>query len=217
MKARPFFALAALALSMAAGPASAGDPLPSLSSPELAQGQYSAMHMLLEKTVLNVDVLTVDVKFGKAAREKLKALAAGKQYSEGLGKQVADVAIKTDDALVQLKFARDVSLDMWMDAVFENLEQARDAGLITPKIQERVKNALPTWFAALKERGYEKGDRVLYRVRPDSLRTVVVSANGKVLMDRLEKDKDVSRVVMSSYFAPKSDFRELLLKSLFKK
>ena len=217
MKARPFFALAALSMSLAAGPASAGEPLPSLSSPELAQGEYSAMHMLLEKTLLNVDVLTVDVKFGKAAHAKLKGIAGGKQYSDALGKQVADVAIKTDDALVQLKFARDVSLDMWMDAVFENLEQARDAGLITPKIQERVKNTLPSWFAALKERGYEKGDRVLYRVRPDSLRTVVVSASGKVLMDRLEKDKDAPRVVMASYFAPKSDFRELLLKSLFKK
>jgi hypothetical protein len=217
MKARSIAAVAWLVASLSASTLSAGAPVPSLNSPELGQGEYSSMHMLLEKTLLNVDVLTVDVRFGKAAHAKLTELARGKQYSEALGKQVADVAIRTDDALVQLKFARDVSLDMWMDAVFDNLEQAKDAGLISAKLQQRVKEGLPTWFGALKERGYLKGDRVLYRVRPDSLRTVVVSAEGKVLMDKTDKDKDAPRVVMSSYFAPKSDFRELLLKSLFKK
>jgi hypothetical protein len=173
--------------------------------------------MLLEKTFLNVDVLTVDVRFGKAAHKQLTELAKGKTYSEALGKQVADVAIRSDDALVQLRFARDVSLDQWMDAVRENLQQARDAGLITAKVQQKVSQGLPNWFSALRERGYKTGDRVLYRVRADSLRTAVVATDGKVFVDKLDREKDAPRVVMASYFAPGSDFRELLLKSLFKR
>jgi hypothetical protein len=174
------------------------------------------MHMLLEKTVLAVDVLTVDVRFGADIGKRLSDLATGKEYSKELGKQAADIAIKADDALVQLKFVRDVSLEQWMDGVFENLQQARDAGLITSDAQKKVKNGLAGWFSALKDRGYKTGDRVLYRVRADSLRTLVVAANGDVLVDFTDADKDAGDVVMANYFAPKSDFRDLLLESLFR-
>jgi hypothetical protein len=213
---RGFAVVSSLLAVLAAGPVFAADPLPSLKSAELSQGPYSSMHMLLEKTILNVDVLTVDVRFGKQVQPKLAAIANGKQYSEALGKQLADVAIKADDAVVQLKFARDVSLNQWMDAVKENLQQAKDAGLISAKVQQKVSQGLAGWFAAVSERGYKKGDRVLYRVRADSLRTAVVTADGKVLVDRVDREADAPRVVMASYFAPGSDFRELLLKSFFK-
>ena len=157
------------------------EPLPSLKSKDLAQGPYSLMHMLLEKTFLKIDVLTVDVRFGKSAHARLAELARGKPYSEALGRQAAKIAISADDALVQLRFVRDVALDQWMDAVRENLEQARVAGLISAKTEKRVGQGLPSWFAPLAERGYQKGDRLLYRVRPGLLRTVVVTAQGKVL------------------------------------
>ncbi|HLV65869.1 MAG TPA: hypothetical protein VKY73_08650 [Polyangiaceae bacterium] len=216
MKARSFLFAACLAASLSVGSVLAAPPVPSLNSPEFAKGPYSAMHMLLEKTFLNVDVLTVDVRFGKHLHPRLQEIAKGKKYSESVGKQVADVAIQADDALVQLKFKRDVSLSMWIDAVRENLEQARQAGLITADVEKKVSQGLPKWFAALKERGYKENDRLLYRVRADSLRTVVVSADGKILVDKLDKDKVAPRVVMASYFAPKSDFREPLLRSFFK-
>ena len=215
-KTRSLVSAAALVACLFVGSLLFAAPPPSLSSAELAQGPYSSMHMLLEKTFLKVDVLTVDVKFGKKIHPQLIKLAKGKQYSTALGNEVAKVAIGADDALVQLKFVRDVSLDQWIDAVRENLQQARDAGLITAAVQQKVSNGLPGWFSAIKERGYKENDRVLYRVRADKLRTVVVAANGKVLVDRTDNGKDAPRVVMASYFAPKSDFRELLLKSLFK-
>jgi hypothetical protein len=199
-----------------AGTAIAGEPVPSLNASDLAQGPYSAMHMLLEKTILNVDVLTVDVRVNKATQSQFAEIAGGKAYSDALGKQIADIAVRTDHAVVQLRFMRDVSLEQWMDAVRENLQQAKDAGLLTAKVQQRVSSGLPKWFAAISKRGYEEGDRVLYQLKPGALRTVVVSKDGAVLVDQLDRDKDAPRVVMASYFAPKSDFRELLLKSLFK-
>lgn len=216
VKTRAFLFGATLALSLTVGSLVLAAPPPSLNSSDLASGPYSSMHMLLEKTILNVDVLTVDVRFGKGPHAELVKLAKGKKYSPGLGDQIAKVAIGADDALVQLKFARDVSLDQWIDAVRENLEQARVARLITASVEKKVSGGLPGWFSAIKDRGYEEGDRVLYRVHADSLRTVVVAHGGKVLVDRTDKGKDPPHVVMASYFAPESDFRELLLKSLFK-
>jgi hypothetical protein len=78
-----------------------------------------------------------------------------------------------------------------------------------------VSQGLPQWFAPLHDRGYQKADRLLYEVGPDSLRTVVQAADGRVLIDRLEREQDTRRVVLASYFAPKSDFREPLLRSLW--
>ncbi len=216
MNMRSFLLSMCLLASLCVGSLIFAAPPPSLNSSDLAQGPYSSMHMLLEKTILNVDVLTVDVRFGKKVHPRLVEIAKGKSYSEDLGKQVAKVAIGADDALVQLKFVRDVSLDQWIDGVRENLEQARKAGLISAAVEKKVSQGLPNWFAAIKERGYKTNDRLLYRVNADSLRTVVVAADGKILVDRTDKEKDAPRVVMASYFAPGSDFREPLIRSLFK-
>lgn len=205
------FALATLI----AGSVMADGPLPSVHARELAQGPYAYMHMLLQKTILRINVATIEVRVDKAAQAKLATLATGQAYSDALAQQLAPIAIATQSGVVEMTFKRDISLSRWMGVVRENLEQARKAGLIDAGLEKRVGDGLPQAFAALKERGYEKGDRLVYAVAPDSLRTVVASAKGQVLIDRVETDPGTRRVVMASYFAPGSDFREPLLKSLF--
>ena len=107
------------------------------------------------------------------------------------------------------------SFEQWMEGVIENLDRAESAKLITKEVRQRVQARVPVVFAAIKERGYERGDRLLYRVRAGSLRMVVASEKGKIYGDTTDGDKDGPRVVMASYFAPKTDFREPLLRSLF--
>ena len=216
MTSRKFVVRAWLLVSLCVGSLMAADPLPSLNSKELADGPYSLAHMLLEKTFLNVDVLTLDVRFSKESQAKIAELANGKPYSSALGQQVAPLAIKAERAVVQMKFIRDVSLDKWMDVLSENIGQARKAGLISAGLQKKVNDNLPKTFAAIKERGYLKGDRLLYEVRPDSLRSVVVGVDGKALVDQTVHEGDVARVVMAAFFAPESEFRTPLLRSLLK-
>jgi hypothetical protein len=188
--------------------------LPSLGSPELAQGPFSSMHMMLQKTILRINVATIDVRVDRQAQARLAELARGKPYSDDLAQQLAPVAIGAGRAVVQMQLVRAVSLDRWMGVVRDNLKQARAAGLISKELEQKVGAGLPQWFAALDKRGYEKGDRVLYSIAPDSLRTVVVSAGGQVLVDMTDADQGIRRVVLASYFAPGSDFREPLLRSL---
>jgi hypothetical protein len=215
MTSKRFFFRTLLVCGFLAGTLLAGDPVPSLTAGDLAQGPFSSMHMLLEKTVLKVDVLTVDVKVTKKTQDKFNQIASGKTFTPDLGNQIADIAIKADDALVQLEFKRDVPLNTWIGEVRRNLQQARDAGLISPELQQKVSDGLPNSFAAMSSRGYKLGDRLLYRVRPDSLRTVVVGPDHTtVLLDRLDKDVALRRVTMACYFAPGSDFRDLLVRSL---
>ena len=193
----------------------AGEPLPSLNSSDLAQGPFSYMHMLLQKTLLKINVATIEVRFDKPTQARFAGLARGQAYSAELARKLANVAIAARRAVVQMQFKRDVSLDRWMGVVRENLEQARTAGLINADLEKRVGQGLPQWFAALKDRGYEKGDRLIYSVAPNTLRTVVVSSRGQVLIDRMEREQGTRWVVLASYFAYGSEFREPLLRSLF--
>jgi len=193
----------------------ADEPFPSLDSPELARGPFASMHMLLQKTILSINVATIEVRVDKPTQTRLAGIASGQQYSEELAQQLANVAIGAERAVVQMHFKRDIGLNRWIGVVRENLEQARKAGLISADLERQVGQGLAQWFAALKDRGYEKNDRLVYAVAPDSLRTVVVSAGGQVLVDRTDREPGARRVVMASYFAYGSEFREPLLRSLF--
>ena len=214
---RSFATVIGLAALSLAPVSMAGGALPSVDSPELAQGPYSSMHMLLQKTVLKINVATVDVRVDKPTQAHFAELAHGQQYSYPLDGQLASAAIAAPHAVVQMQFVRDVPLNRWIGVVSDNLELAREAGLIGHDIEQRVAGALPQWFAPLQERGYQKGDKLIYAISPETLRTVVVSAGGQVLLDLTEREAGARRVVMPSYFAPKSDTRERLIRSLLEK
>ena len=200
---------------LCAGAALAGAPLPATEGGDLGSGPFASMHMLLQKTVLNVNVATIDVRFDKGTQSRFSQLATGKPYSPDLGHQLALAAIDARHAVVEMKFKRDIPLNRWIGVVKDNLEQARKAGLITREVEQRVGNSLAEWFGALKDRGYEKDDRLIYAVMPDSVRSVVVSKGGQVFVDRVDQGHEGRRVVLGSYFATGSEFREPLLKSLF--
>jgi len=173
------------------------------------------MHMLLQKTLLNINVADIDARFDAQTQSRFAQLATGKAYSPDLGHQLALAAIDARHAVVQMQFKRDIPLNRWIGVVKDNLEQARKAGLITRDVEQRVGDSLSQWFGALKDRGYEKGDRLIYAVTPEAVRSVVVSTGGQVLVDRTEPGPEGRRVVLGSFFATGSEFREPLLKSMF--
>ena len=76
-------------------------PLPSLEGGDLGQGPYASMHMLLQKTVLNINVATIDVRFDKGTQGRFAELARGKAYSTDLGHQLALAAIEAKHAVVR--------------------------------------------------------------------------------------------------------------------
>ena len=206
---------AATIATLIAAAATAGAPLPATEGGDLGTGPFATMHMLLQKTVLNINVATIDVRFDKGTQGRFAQIAAGKTYSPDLGHQLALAALDAKHAVVEMKFKRDIPLNRWIGVVKDNLEQARKAGLITKDVEQRVGGSLADWFGALKDRGYEKDDRLIYAVMPDSVRSVVVSKGGQVYVDRVDPGHEGRRVVLGSYFATGSEFREPLLKSMF--
>src|SRR5262245_24201367 len=80
-------------LVLAPGDLRAGEALPSVNAADLAQGRYASMRMTLQKTFININVATIDVRFDKRAQTRFAALAGGKDYSEPLAAQLAEVAL----------------------------------------------------------------------------------------------------------------------------
>jgi hypothetical protein len=192
-------------------------PMPDLSTSYLAEGPYARMHMLLEKTIFRLDVLTAEMRFGAGTREKLERVAAGREYSEQLAGEVTAAALEADHAIVTVEFERDVGLHRWIDGVRSGVWLAAKSGLITQETSDQVSGDLPRWFAPVAARGFEKGDRIIYRIYPDRVRTLVVSDDGRVFVDHVDKGASNGRTVLAGFMAPGTEFRKPLVKSLLQR
>jgi len=208
-----FAALSALAVAtstLSPGLANAGAPVPSLTESGLASGPFSKMRMLLEKTILNIDIVTVDIRVDAKAQAEFVKIAQGKKIEGDVEEQLARAALVVDNAVAQMRFERDVSLSQWLDQVAGSLDKAVAAGYINAARKAQVTNGLPTWFAPIKERGFKKGDKVLYRIQKGSLRTALLQVDGQVTVDQTDNNAESSKVLFAGYFAPGADLRPML-------
>ncbi len=188
--------------------------VPGLETAELARGPYSRMHTLLEKTIFGVDVVSLEVRVDRPTQERFAQIARGQAYSGALAGRIVEAALDSADVFAALEFQRSVSLDRWVSEVRGSLEKASRSGLIEQSHARQVGDGLPVWFGMVADRGFRSGDRILYRGYPDRLRTVLVSSAGDVLLDQTDRGAWPRRTLLAGYFAPGTDFREPLVRSL---
>jgi hypothetical protein len=187
---------------------------PDMDRDELATGAFSRMHMLYERTIFQVDVLTVEMRFDEPAQRTFQEVALGRRYSEDLAERIARTAVDAEQVFLEVRFERDVALDRWVEGVRENLGMARRWGVIDEETYRHVHEQLPRWFSSISERGFREGDRILYRTYPDRLRTVLVGVDGRTFVDQTDRGAGPRRALLGGYLAPGSDFREPLVRSL---
>lgn len=190
-----------------------GIPVP-VDTAGLAQGSRPLMSMRLEKTLFKVDVLTLELRFGPSSSAALRSIGSRQARPEALYESVARVAITATDVWARVRFLRDISLRQFLDAARESLRGAHEAGLIDGRAFASISDGLPLWYAFLEERRVLRGDEMHYRIRGDSLRTVYVGHDGRVLLDQLDVGPERRLSVLGGYFAAGSDFRRPLIRSL---
>jgi len=173
------------------------------------------MHTVLEKTLLKVDVVNLDVWLGDEAAARLEDLISGQSYSDEISDSVGEIAIRSQGAFIRVEFLRNVSLEQFLDGAADNLKRVLKAGVLTEAEYEMISAGMPVWYAFLEERGIRDGDLMRYRIRGDTLTTQFLSVEGGLLMDQTDVGPERRRSVLGSYFVRKSDFREGLVKSLF--
>ena len=185
----------------------------------LAPGAFSTMEMLYERTIFGLDVLRLTLRFGPETTRELQRLAASREPSDALADSVAAVAVDSRDALVRSRFLRDVSFEDWMDGIRRNLSRAREAGFLElsdAAFRGRIRE-LRRRYGPLEERGLEEGDVVWYRIRGDTVEVKIQGRDGAVLVEESPVGPTHRRSVLGGYLAPGSDFREDLVRSLFRR
>jgi len=208
-------ALAAGLLPFASG-AAAQDGLPALD--DLPAAPASTLATRLEKTIFKVDVLDISLRVDSAAADQLERLReAEPRYDRRLEASVADAVRVAGNAVAEIVFLRDVRLDQFLDGVGDDMSRAERAGWIDHDTYEQVKAGLPVWFAGLRDRGLRKGDRLLYRIHEDTLRTVCVTGAGDVLVDQVDVGRGNVLTLLGGYLAPGASMRRGLVRSLWSK
>ncbi len=192
-----------------------GQPSP-VDTTVLGSGVNAQMHMLLEKTIFKVDVLTLDVRLGPSETVRLDSLLAGREFSRDLADSVATVALDAQNVWARIEFQRGVSLDQFLGGIRDNLRRAERAGIVTQEEYATIVSGLPRWYSFLADHPIRSGDQMFYRIRGDTLHTVFRNADGIDLLDQVDVGPERRLSVLGGYFAPGSDFREKLVRSLFR-
>ncbi len=179
----------------------------------LAQGPFASMRAQLRKSIFRVEVLDIELRFDEPTRQRLLAVSRGKDL-----KQSADAltraACEAEAARVRVLFSRSVPVDKLVKAALDGLQCARRAGLISQVCHDQLAAQLPARFNFLARRGFRRGDELTQWADAGSLRTMLRSADGQILLDQVDQNPEAGQALLSSYVAPRSALREPLLKSL---
>lgn len=180
----------------------------------LATGPYASMEGLLERTILQVNVATAEVRVGPSTAVRLAELVNGGIRDGALRDSLARTAMEATDALVRIRFHRYVELGRFLAELRKDLRRAREAEIVSPVEYDSVSASLPRWYSFLEDRGVRDGDEMIYRIRGDTLRTVYVTRDGEVALDQVDVGSFRRLAVLGGYLAPGASFRKPLLRSL---
>lgn len=207
------FSLIAIAVLAPDGHAETSRQPPTIQPPVSAR--FSRLHTLLQKTFLNINVLTLDISVGHETAQRLAELLEGHRYSEELADQAAHVLVACEDATTRTVFLRDIDGDRFLRGLRESLDQALRAGYLSHEQYRAVSESVPQWFSFLHERGIEAGDVLAYRIRGDTVHTQFRDAHGHMLLERTDVGAGGRLGLLGGYFAPGAELRDGLLHSLF--
>lgn len=173
------------------------------------------MRMLLEVTIFQIDVLTLELRIGGPTGDRIRTLVEAGERTEETADSVADLAADARFAYANLSFLRGISLGRFLREVQRNAVRATEAGYISPETSGLIVQSLPQWYAFLQGRGIEEGDEMEYFIEGDTLTVHYLSPSDSLLMSTTDVGPERRRSVLGGYFARGSDFREGLLDSLF--
>lgn len=182
----------------------------------LASGPFARMSMLYERTIFRVDVMRLMLHFGPETAATLEELAAGREYDESLADRIAETVVASRNVLARSRFVRDVSYEQYMDGIRESMGHAREAGFLTPEEHDRLLPRIEAQYEPIHDRGIRDGEAVWYRIRGETFRVVLVARDGSHLVDNTTDGDAHGRALLGGYMAPESDFREELIRSLFR-
>jgi hypothetical protein len=173
------------------------------------------MRMCLERTLLNVNVISVRVRFGVGAQRQIRALASGREYSDRLAARIARAAVHADEAQAVLHFQREVELEQFLTSLHKGAREATEVGWINSTTATRLRGYLSDWFGPLRGRNFQKDERLVFGGVGSRLTMRLLDRSGKLLIHRRVEFRNATTAMLAFFYVPGSDLREPLIRSLF--
>lgn len=208
-------ALFLLALLPAALHGQPAGPVP-VDTAGLSHAAHGRMEMLLEKSIFNVNVLSLDLRFGTETAARLRRLTEDRA-GDGDGPaadSLARAALDARDAWARVEYHRGFGFDRFLEGTRRNLSGLARMPAADSADLARISDRLSRWHRYFGDRGVREGDVLHFRIRGDTVRSVLVGPEGEVVADTVASDPLLRLAVLGRYFAPGSDFRDPLLRSL---
>lgn len=174
----------------------------------------SHMHALLQKTILKVDVLTVDICFDDPTARRFVAIANRGRLRGDAADSITRAALTGRLALARVGFLRDIPVPDFLQGVDEDLRNAVDAGVLADSVYRTVTAGLPAWYAPLQRRGIRTGDVLVYEMQSNAVRTIYRNREGRTLLERTDTGRAKRNSPLAAWLAPGSPFRDALLRSM---
>jgi hypothetical protein len=181
----------------------------------LGAGRFAVLRTVLERTFLRLDVLALELRLDAAAAARIEA-ASTTADTRAFADSVAAAVLGAADAWAQQRFLRDVNLDRLIHEIRSSIRNAVSGRMLSEAEYETISHGLSDWYATLRERGVRDGDVQTYRIHGDTVHVLLRDRDGQVLIDRTAVGKEHRQALLGSYFAPGSDFRDGLVRSLLR-
>ncbi len=188
-------------------------PLRAQNANALGSAAWSHMHMVLEKTIFQVDVLMLDVCLNASTAARVATLAprAGRAPAAD---SIARAVLAASHASARIRILRDLAYGRFLSGMSNELQHAAETGFLADTTFRSIRASLPDWYSFLENRDLHDGDQILYRFRADSLRVTYIAQSGDTLMTRSSIGRERRNSVLATWFARGSSFRKRLLESL---
>lgn len=198
------------------GSLSAQDRRPPVDTARLSASPWARMEMLLEKSFLDIDVLSLRLRFGAETASRLRELAAGggDPAAGSTADSLAGAALRSRSVWARVEYHRGFSYRRFVSGTRRNLSGLPRTPVADAATLRRISKRLPDWHGYLAGRGVRSGDVLHVRIRGDTVRTVYIGTDGATVADTTVTDELLRLSVLGRYFSPGSDFRNPLLESL---
>ncbi len=187
-----------------------------LNTDTLATGPYSRMSTRFRKSffMFGVEIVDVRIRFGMQTADRLEAAARSNGSGNRTVDRLAEIALRSEDALVEIHFLRPVNLGLFLGELKRNSRAVYECGLIDLDLYQEIASSLTSWYSFLNGRGVRANDRMIYRIEGEGFRVVYQSGDARVLFDRCYEGPKRRLAILGAYFHSGSEFRNPLIRSV---
>ena len=189
-----------------------------LCAPAVAQEQPPAccahFDFVLERTVFKVAVVDLKLSVDESTGARVGELLSQDLEKDQFAAAAAALYLDSRHADVVMTFLRSITMGQFLDGAEETLEELAEANHLDAESVARIAGENEERFAFLGEDGIQEGDRLLYTLRGDTVRTRYVTAHGSERLSDVRIGPERRIALLGSYFGLGTNFRDGLLDSI---